>query len=58
MMKLSNTKAMATISHGNGTIESLTESLEEKSNDYPNNLIIFHTDESDYEFPGHLINDS
>ena len=58
MMKLSNTETMATISHRNGTIDSLTKSLEQKSNDHPNNLIIFHTDESDYEFPGHLMNDS
>ena len=58
MMKLSNTETMATISHRNGTIDSLTKSLEQKSNDSPNNLIIFHTDKSDYEFPGHLMNDS
>lgn len=58
MMKLCNTEAMATISHGNATIGYLTNHLEAKSNGYPKNLIIIHVDEHDYEFPSHLIDNS
>ena len=47
MMELCNTQTMATISHGDGSLKSLSESLE-KGGKYSKNLIIFHIDSNDY----------
>ena len=48
MMDLCNTETMATIPHGNGSLSSLIESLENHEKDELKNLIIFHMDENDY----------
>ena len=58
MMDLCNTQTMATISHGDGTIEFLTRPLEGCSEGYPKNLIVFHTDGNDYEFTTHSFDNS
>jgi hypothetical protein len=58
MMELCNTQTMATISHGDGMIEPLIRSLENYSEGYPKNLIVFHTDGNDYEFTTHSFNNS
>ena len=49
MMKLCITDTMATISHHDGSVESLIESLRGIKNSSAKNLIIFHTDELDYK---------
>ena len=49
MMDLCNTKTMATVSHAQGTIESLIRSLKENLESYPQNLVVFHTDQNDYQ---------
>ena len=49
MMDLCNTETMATVSHAQGTIESLIRSLKENLESYPQNLVVFHTDENDYQ---------
>ena len=51
MLELCNTETMATISHENGAIESLIKSLESCSGDCQKNLIVFHTDATDYSLP-------
>ena len=48
MMKLCITDTMATISHGDASIESLLFSVKTSPNDCPNNLILFYKDENDY----------
>ena len=48
MMELCNTQTMATISHRNGSLCSLIESLENHEEDNVKDLIIFHMDENDY----------
>ena len=48
MMELCNTQTMATISHGDGSLISFVESLENHNKDEVKNLIIFHMDENDY----------
>ena len=49
IMQLSKTKTMATISHGDGSLQSLVEAL--KGVNYPirKSVIIFHIDEDDYK---------
>ena len=58
MMELCNTQTMATISHGDGTIESLTRSLEGWLGGCQKSLVIFHRDGNDYTFPTLLIDNS
>ena len=48
MMGLCYTDTMATISHRDGSVTSLVESLENHEEDNVKNLIIFHMDENDY----------
>ena len=48
MMELCNTQTMATISHGDGSLISLVESLENHNGDGVTNLIIFHRDVIDF----------
>jgi hypothetical protein len=48
MMELCNTETMATISHGDGSLKSLSESLERGFGSFQRNLIIFHIDQQDY----------
>jgi hypothetical protein len=50
MMQLCITDTMATISHHDGSVESLIESLRGMKNSSAKNLIIFHIDELDYKF--------
>ena len=50
MMKLCTTETLATISHHDGSVESLSESLRGMKNSSAKNLIIFHIDELDYKF--------
>lgn len=50
MMELCITDTTATISHHNGSLESLIESLRGMKNSSAKNLIIFHIDELDYKF--------
>ena len=47
MIELCSTNTIATISHGNGSIESLNESLD-RMDVYGKNLVIFHLDAFDY----------
>ena len=49
MMELCNTDTMATISHRDGTLKSLLESLKHASNVAPKRLILFHLDHGDYQ---------
>ncbi|HII63011.1 MAG TPA: hypothetical protein HA279_05240 [Candidatus Poseidoniaceae archaeon] len=49
MMALCTTNAMATISHRDGTLKSLLESLKHASNVAPKRLILFHLDQRDYQ---------
>ena len=49
MMALCTTNAMATISHRDGTLKSLLESLKHASNVAPKRLILFHLDHGDYQ---------
>ena len=49
MMELCCTNTMATISHRDGSIEALTESLIEMRDSSVKNLIVFHMDELDYK---------
>ena len=48
MMELCNTQTMATISHGDGSLISLVESLENHNGDGVTNLILFHRDVTDF----------
>ena len=48
MMELCSTQTMATISHGDGSLISLVESLENHNGDGVTNLIIFHRDVIDF----------
>ena len=48
MMELCNTQTMATISHGDGSLKSLSDSLEKEFESFQKNLIIFHIDSNDY----------
>jgi len=48
MMELCNTQTMATISHGDGSLISLVESLENHNGDGVTNLILFHRDVIDF----------
>ena len=48
MLSLCKTGTMATISHGDGSLKSLSESLENGSESFQKNLIIFHIDYHDY----------
>ena len=47
---LSNTNAIATIVHGDGTINQLSKALSEVKNNPVQRLILFHKDSNDYEF--------
>ena len=49
IMQLSKTKTMATISHGDGSLQSLIEALEGVNHPISKNVIIFHIDEDDYK---------
>jgi hypothetical protein len=49
MMQFCITDTMATISHRDGSIEALTESLIEMRDRSVKNLIVFHMDELDYK---------
>ena len=49
MMALCNTQTMATISHRDGTLKSLLESLKHASNVASKRLILFHLDHGDYQ---------
>ncbi len=48
MTELCITDTLATISHGDASIESLHFSVKASPNDCPKNLILFHKDENDY----------
>ena len=48
MMELCNTQTMATISHGDGSLKSLSDSLEKEFESFQKNLIIFYIDSNDY----------
>jgi hypothetical protein len=48
-MKLSNTNAIATIVHGNGTVDQLSKDLLGLKKDPVKRLILFHKDSNDYE---------
>jgi hypothetical protein len=49
IMKLSNTNAIATIVHGNGTVDQLSKDLLGLKKDPVKRLILFHKDSNDYE---------
>ena len=49
-MKLSNTNIIATIVHGEGTINQLSKDLSELKKDPVKRLILFHKDSDDYEY--------
>jgi hypothetical protein len=50
IINLSNTDTIATIVHGDGTINQLSKALSEVKTNPVQRLILFHKDLNDYEF--------
>jgi hypothetical protein len=49
MMQLCNTETTATISHGDGSLKYLAESIGNQHSGHEKSLVIFHYDDEDYE---------
>ena len=49
MMHLCDTETMATISHGDGSLKHLIESIGNQHSGHEKSLVIFHCDDEDYE---------